>query len=139
MIHFFRSDFLRRSIDYKNHVSNYNIESQGRKCSSSTSFSNQYLSSSWIGRNAQDEFRSKRHDEDVSRIRSTRALLFIDRSSRLVSGAGDIKITKDGNTLLHEMVRRNLRFVRLFDRRLIFIASSTSDSFVDCSCSDCSG
>jgi hypothetical protein len=24
--------------------------------------------------------------------------------SRLVSGAGDIKITKDGNTLLHEMV-----------------------------------
>ena len=24
---------------------------------------------------------------------------------RLVSGAGDIKITKDGNILLHEMVR----------------------------------
>jgi len=25
---------------------------------------------------------------------------------RLVSGAGDIKITKDGNVLLHEMVRQ---------------------------------
>jgi len=24
---------------------------------------------------------------------------------RLVSGAGDIKLTKDGNVLLHEMVR----------------------------------
>lgn len=30
--------------------------------------------------------------------------VFID-IFRLVSGAGDIKITKDGNTLLHEMVR----------------------------------
>jgi T-complex protein 1 subunit zeta len=28
----------------------------------------------------------------------------------LVSGAGDIKITKDGNTLLHEMVCLNLFF-----------------------------
>ena len=26
-------------------------------------------------------------------------------SYRLVSGAGDIKLTKDGNVLLHEMVR----------------------------------
>lgn len=26
-------------------------------------------------------------------------------SNRLVSGAGDIKLTKDGNVLLHEMVR----------------------------------
>lgn len=26
------------------------------------------------------------------------------RSGRLVSGAGDIKLTKDGNVLLHEMV-----------------------------------
>jgi len=30
--------------------------------------------------------------------------LFIYQYFRLVSGAGDIKITKDGNTLLHEMV-----------------------------------
>lgn len=27
---------------------------------------------------------------------------------RLVSGAGDIKLTKDGNVLLHEMVRENV-------------------------------
>lgn len=26
---------------------------------------------------------------------------------RLVSGAGDIKLTKDGNVLLHEMVKKN--------------------------------
>lgn len=28
---------------------------------------------------------------------------------RLVSGAGDIKLTKDGNVLLHEMVRWSLQ------------------------------
>lgn len=33
-----------------------------------------------------------------------RVMIFI----RLVSGAGDIKITKDGNTLLHEMVRSRI-------------------------------
>lgn len=27
---------------------------------------------------------------------------------RLVSGAGDIKLTKDGNVLLHEMVRKHI-------------------------------
>jgi len=26
--------------------------------------------------------------------------------TRLVSGSGDIKLTKDGNVLLHEMVKR---------------------------------
>lgn len=30
---------------------------------------------------------------------------------RLVSGAGDIKITKDGNVLLHEMVRRQFNLL----------------------------
>lgn len=30
---------------------------------------------------------------------------------RLVSGAGDVKLTKDGNVLLHEMVNIVLRFV----------------------------
>jgi hypothetical protein len=28
---------------------------------------------------------------------------------RLVSGAGEIKITKDGNVLLHEMVTKDLK------------------------------
>lgn len=31
--------------------------------------------------------------------------LYDDFQHRLVSGAGDIKLTKDGNVLLHEMVR----------------------------------
>jgi len=30
---------------------------------------------------------------------------YISQTCRLVSGAGDIKLTKDGNVLLHEMVR----------------------------------
>lgn len=32
--------------------------------------------------------------------------LYWDCVCRLVSGAGDIKLTKDGNVLLHEMVRK---------------------------------
>jgi len=28
-------------------------------------------------------------------------------AARLVSGSGDIKLTKDGNVLLHEMVKHN--------------------------------
>lgn len=35
--------------------------------------------------------------------------------SRLVSGAGEIKITKDGNTLLHEMVRRKSALIISLD------------------------
>lgn len=40
---------------------------------------------------------------------------------RLVSGAGDIKLTKDGNVLLHEMVSKSLyvSFLTLFQTTLI--------------------
>lgn len=34
------------------------------------------------------------------------SLPFFSGVRRLVSGAGDIKLTKDGNVLLHEMVRK---------------------------------
>lgn len=34
--------------------------------------------------------------------------VFLGGVCRLVSGAGDIKLTKDGNVLLHEMVRGTL-------------------------------
>lgn len=39
---------------------------------------------------------------------------------RLVSGAGDIKLTKDGNVLLHEMVSNSyVGFLTLFQTTLI--------------------
>ena len=55
----------------------------------------------------------------------------------LVSGAGDIKITKDGNTLLHEMVCKEYSFSQLVLYAFVCIASSTSNSLVNCSCSYC--
>ena len=35
---------------------------------------------------------------------------------RLVSGAGDIKLTKDGNVLLHEMVRKRSNYTVVSSR-----------------------
>lgn len=40
--------------------------------------------------------------------------LSIEWFSRLVSGAGDIKLTKDGNILLHEMVSVNVNVCPVF-------------------------
>jgi T-complex protein 1 subunit zeta len=44
-------------------------------------------------------------------------------NTRLVSGSGDIKLTKDGNVLLHEMV---------YLTWIIMSANSTSNSCYDC-------
>lgn len=58
---------------------------------------------------------------------------FISWYFRLVSGAGDIKITKDGNTLLHEMVC----FMNFFIIDMLtfhsFTASSTPYCIINCS------
>lgn len=40
---------------------------------------------------------------------------------RLVSGAGDIKLTKDGNVLLHEMVRTYQHFFILQNNTSVFV------------------
>lgn len=45
---------------------------------------------------------------------------------RLVSGAGDIKLTKDGNVLLHEMVRRRFCYALLTCERLQHIQHPTA-------------
>ena len=72
-----------------------------------------------------DEFRSQRNNEDV------RILLSSVDYSWLVSGAWDIKITKDVHTLLHEMVSTKISFKKnLFD----YNASSISNGFTYCEC-----
>lgn len=40
----------------------------------------------------------------VSKVSTPALLVCVCGVRRLVSGAGDIKLTKDGNVLLHEMV-----------------------------------
>jgi hypothetical protein len=54
----------------------------------------------------------------------------------LVSGAGDIKITKDGCTLLHEMVCFDFFFFYFQLNLFNYIASSTSNCIINCSCCD---
>ena len=50
---------------------------------------------------------------------------------RLVSGAGDIKLTKDGNVLLHEMVRVLRLHFKYWNRYNINEQDAVSDFFYD--------